>query len=190
VFHLSYVGTWRLAAGANTVRAARSAHPSLTPCQTYRTADGWIYLMCNKEKFWRRLCEAVGRSEWLSDPRFADFPARLAHREALTGLLDQALSARTTAEWMLGFGGSIPAAPILDVAGALENPFVGERGLVRMAGDDPAALPLPASPIRTSGLPATDRAAPGLGEHTRALLCELGYPHERIDSLIEDGIVR
>ena len=190
VFHLSYVGTWRLAAGTNTVRAARSAHPSLTPCQTYRTADGWIYLMCNKEKFWRRLCEAVGRAEWLSDPRFVDFPARLAHREALTELLDRALSAHTTAQWMLEFGGSIPAAPILDVAGALENPFVAERGLVRMAEDAHGGLPMPASPIRTGGLPATDRAAPGLGEHTRALLCELGYPDERIDALIADGVVQ
>ncbi len=190
MFHLSYVGTWRLAAGVNTARVTRSAHPSLTPCQTYRTADGWIYLMCNKEKFWRRLCEAIGRSQWAADPRFVDFPARLAHREALTGLLDDALSARTTAEWMATFGGSVPAAPILDVAGALDNPFVGERGLVRVASDGEARVPMPASPIRTSGAPSCDRAAPGLGEHTHSLLSELGYREDRIRSLLEAGVVR
>src|SRR5690606_25214916 len=51
MFHLSYVGNWHAATGANTRREARSAHPSLVPCQSYATRDGWIYLMCNKEKF-------------------------------------------------------------------------------------------------------------------------------------------
>ncbi len=190
MYHLSYVGTWRLAAGTNTARLARSAHPSLTPCQTYRTADGWIYLMCNKEKFWRRLCEAIGRPQWPADPRFTDFPARLAHREALTALLDEALSARTTTEWMATFGGSVPAAPILDVASAFDNPFVGERALVRVATDGTARVPMPTSPIRTSGTPSCDRTAPGLGEHTRSLLSELGYPEDRIRSLLEQGVVR
>jgi len=190
MFHLSYVGTWRLAAGATTVRAARSAHPSLTPCQTYRTADGWIYLMCNKEKFWRRLCEAIDRTQWLTDPRFVDFPSRLAHRETLTELLDAALSTRTTGEWMAAFGGSVPAAPILDVAQAFENAFVAERAMVRVAEDGVAGVPMPASPIRTGGLPASDQAAPGWGEHTRALLSALGYSDARIDALIDNGVLR
>ena len=56
----SYLATWYLNEGFNQPRLPRSAHPSLTPCQLYKTADGWIYLMCNKEKFWPTLCGAVG----------------------------------------------------------------------------------------------------------------------------------
>ena len=49
---LTHVGTWYLNTGHVQDRLPRSAHPSLTLCQTYTTQDGWIYLMCNKEKFW------------------------------------------------------------------------------------------------------------------------------------------
>jgi len=189
-FHLSYVGAWYLGAGANQRRVARSAHPSMTPCQTYATADGWIFLMCNKEKFWRRLCVEVGRPEWIEDERFRGFPERLAHRDLLTGLIDEALSSRGTAEWMARFGGRIPASPILDVAEALENPFLRERGLVREArSEEGASVGLMANPIRTEGLAATDRAAPGLGQHTDALLRAAGFSDQAIAALRAEGIV-
>ncbi len=189
-FHLNYVAAWTLGAGANQKRVARSAHPSMTPCQTYATADGWIFIMCNKEKFWRRLCAAIGREAWLTDPRFAGFPERLVHRDLLTGLIDEALSARTTAEWMALFGGRIPASPILDVAQALANPFLRDRGLVREARtEDGAAVDLMANPIRTAGLPPVDAAAPGLGQHTDALLRAAGFSAERIAGLRAKGVV-
>ena len=83
--NLNYIGHWYLNAGAATGRIARSAHASITPCQSYRTRGGWIYLMCNKEKFWGVLCGKIGRPEWIDDARFRKFPDRLqasraAHR--------------------------------------------------------------------------------------------------------------
>ena len=57
-FNLSYLSAWYLNTGHVQGRVPRSGHPSLTPCQLYRTRDGWIFLMCNKEKFWPILCEA------------------------------------------------------------------------------------------------------------------------------------
>src|SRR3546814_20981579 len=66
--NLCYVGAWYLTAGINQGREPRSAHPSLTPSQLYRTADGWIFIMCNKEKFWPVLASAVGHPEWADDP--------------------------------------------------------------------------------------------------------------------------
>ncbi len=98
--------------GVVTGRLPRSAHPALTPCQLYRTRDGWIYLMCNKEKFWPALCEKLGRPEWSGDARFRMFPDRLRHRDLLTGMLDQELEQRTTGEWLALFAGAVPAAPI------------------------------------------------------------------------------
>jgi len=141
----------------------------------------------------------VSRDDWIADPRFADFAARLRHRELLTRLIDEALAPRTTAEWLACFAGRVPAAPILDVAQAMGNPFVVERGLVREArcdADDGAAagagasFGLLANPISTAGAAAVDRAAPGLGQHTRALLGALGYSQDTIDALIADGIIR
>ena len=57
--NLGYPAIWYLNEGHQTERLERSAHPALTPCELYRTADGWIYLMCNKEKFWPALCKAL-----------------------------------------------------------------------------------------------------------------------------------
>jgi len=190
MFHLNYVGAWGLGAGVNQQREPRSAHPSLTPCQSYRTQDGWIYLMCNKEKFWPRLCRLIDRPQWADDPRYARFADRKTHRDELTLLLDEALSARTTAEWLALFGGQIPASPILDVAQALANPFVRERGLVRKASTPAGhAFELLANPIRMSGTPAQDRAGPRLGQHTQELLTGLGYSPAEIAALRKGGFI-
>ena len=91
--NLNYLAAWYLNGGHAQGREPRGAHPSLTPSQLYRTADGWIFIMCNKQKFWPVLCEKVGRPEWSDDPRFASFKARLENRAELTRLLDAALSA-------------------------------------------------------------------------------------------------
>jgi crotonobetainyl-CoA:carnitine CoA-transferase CaiB-like acyl-CoA transferase len=121
-----------------------------------------MFLMCNKEKFWPVLCERIGRPGWATDPRYSTFKARLANRETLTRDLDDALSARTTAEWMEALGGLVPASPVFDVGQALDNPFVREGGrmcrawsarCVSMAGRRPpwpprrlAPIPKPCSP--------------------------------------------
>ena len=71
--NLGYPAIWYLNEGHQTERLERSAHPALTPCELYRTADGWIYLMCNKEKFWPALCKDLEREDWSRDDRFKDF---------------------------------------------------------------------------------------------------------------------
>ncbi|MBM4419911.1 MAG: CoA transferase [Chloroflexi bacterium] len=192
LFNLNYLATWYLSAGAAHGRVARSAHPTLTPCQTYRTADGWIYLMCNKEKFWHHLCRAIERPDWADDPRFRTFPKRLAERDLLTRMLDRALLVRTTAEWMERFGGEVPAAPILDVAQALDNPYLAARGLlldVPGEAGGPAAYRTVAGPIRLSDSAPPNRPAPALGADTDAVLAGLGYGRDRIEDLRRDGVI-
>ncbi|HEX7054230.1 MAG TPA: CoA transferase [Burkholderiales bacterium] len=184
LYNLNYPGTWYLNAGAVQGREPRSAHPSLVPSQLYRTADGWIFVMCNKEKFWPLLAGALGHPEWGSDPRFADFPARLEHRDELTRRLDEAFSKRSTREWLSLLSGKVPVAPVNDVARALESPFVAERGAVQeFRYPDGRKARLLASPIRLSDAELPRRAAPALGADTDALLGELGYSPEEIAEL-------
>jgi len=188
--HLNYPATWYLNAGAVTGRQPRSAHPSMVPSQLYTTKDGWIFVMCNKEKFWRVLADAVGHREWCDDARFADFAARLENRALVQELLDAAFAKDTTAVWLDRLSGRVPVAPVRDVGEALDGAFVRERGDVadyaRAAG---APARMVANPIRTPGVTLPARAAPALGAQTDELLEALGYSPARIVELRASGAI-
>ena len=188
--NLNYLATWYLNDGAVTGRLPRSAHPALTPCQLYRTRDGWIYIMCNKEKFWPALCEKIGHPEWSEDVRFRLFADRLRQRDLLTEMLDRELEQRTTTEWLQCFAGAVPAAPINDLKQALENPFVAERGgLQSFPHPAKGSYRMVAPPVRCEEEQSPARPAPALGEHTETLLQEIGYDSARIKALKNSGII-
>lgn len=183
--NLSYLAVWYLNQGHVQGREPRSGHPSIVPSQLYATRDGWIFIMCNKENFWAPLCERIGRPEWIADPRYATFKARFDNRIVLNRLLDEALGARTTGEWMQRFAGVVPAAPVLDVAAALDNPFVAEGGGIQsFAGSDHGGdVRMLASPIRVGGATLPTRDAPALGQHTDEVLRGLGLSADTIADL-------
>jgi succinate--hydroxymethylglutarate CoA-transferase len=192
LFNLNYLATWYLNSGFRQDRLERSAHPSLTPCQLYRTADGWIYLMCNKEKFWPALCRALERPEWADDARFRTFADRLANRPLVNELVEGELVKRGTGEWLAIFAGAVPAAPVLDVAQALENPFVTGHNRIFSVPHGATAdgsYRMVAPPVRFAAEGAPQRPAPELGADTRAVLQELGYDTERISRLKAAGAI-
>lgn len=188
--NLNYLAAWYLNEGHNQGREPRSAHPSLTPSQLYRTQDGWIFIMCNKQKFWPVLCEKIGRPEWSDDLRFADFKSRLAHRDELTMLLDQALMARGTTGWLAHFAGSVPAAPVHDLQAALTSEFVtGEDRVWTYPHPKRADFRMAAPAFRLPNEEMPKRAAPGFGADTDAVLTELGYTQDRIAGLRASGAI-
>ena len=190
LINTAYQATWYLNEGVVTGRLSRSAHPALTPCQLYRSRDGWIYIMCNKEKFCPALCEKLGRLEWSADARFRLFRDRLQHRDLLTEMLDRELGQRTTGEWLERFAGVVPAAPINDLAQALENPFVTEHDrLQTLPHLTRGSYRMVASPVRCAGEEPPARPAPALGEHTETLLREIGYDGARIQALKDSKII-
>jgi crotonobetainyl-CoA:carnitine CoA-transferase CaiB-like acyl-CoA transferase len=125
---LNYMGTWYLNGGEAHSRQPRSAHYSLTPVQTYRTADGWIFVMCMKDSFWHNLVEALSLAV---DARFATMAARLENRAALTAVLDDVFKRKGTKDWLKLLSGRVPVAPVNDMRKALENPFVAASGMVQ-----------------------------------------------------------
>ncbi len=190
VFNLNYLATWYLNEGHNQGREPRSGHPSLVPSQLFRTGDGWIFIMCNKEKFWGLLAAALGRPEWADDPDFSTFEARLRNRERVAGMVEEVLMTRTTAEWLERFGGEIPASPVNDVRGALENPFLTAEGrLMDFAHPTRGRLRMLANPVRCPGEAMPRRHAPALGEHTDEVLRGLGYEEARIGALRKAKVI-
>ena len=185
---LTYPGNWYLNEGHRTERLPRSSHPSAVPVQLFPTADGWIFVMCMTDKFWQALTDALGRADLAIDARFATAVARRDHRDDLTSILDQEFQREGTRHWLERLQGQLPAAPVYDLAQALDNPYAKSIGMVR-------DLPLPtradfrvlANPIKLDGERLPARPAPGLGEHTDTLLREAGYDADAIAELRADG---
>jgi crotonobetainyl-CoA:carnitine CoA-transferase CaiB-like acyl-CoA transferase len=159
---LTYPGSWYLNEGDVSPRVPRSAHLSLAPVQTYPTKDGWIFIMCMTQKFWLSLCEAMGRTDLVGDPRFPDPNTRAKNRAALDVALDPTFGKRTTAEWLARFNGLLPAAPVYRLDQALDSDFARETGMVS-AVPHPAkgSLRVIANPLRIDGeRPAQAACAP------------------------------
>ena len=186
---LSYPATWYLNDGLETGRTPRSGHPYIVPSQLYRTKDGWIMLMCQTQKFWEILCQRIDRPKLADDPKYKGYAERHEHRDELTELLDGILGTRDTAEWLELFAGDLPAAPVNDIAQALDNPYFRERGGVQQVPHpDRADLKLLNSPIRM-GDPIPNRPGPKVGQHSDEILAELGYSADDIAKLKADGAV-
>ena len=165
---LMYVGTWAASRGYTPPRRRNSAHLSIVPFQNFQTADGWIVVACPKQKFWERLCEAIGRPELAADERFADFAARDRNRDELVPMLEEAFGSRPTDEWLhLLAGAGVPSSPVNDVQAALRDPQAQARGtVVEYEHPTLGTVRQVATPLRLSGDEPPLRRAPFRGEHT------------------------
>ncbi len=185
---LSYPAFWYLNEGHVTERAPRSAHPYVTPSQSFPTADGWIFVMAQLPKFWTRLCTVLERPDLAEDPRFADLAGRLAERDALTAELDAIFRTRSTAEWLEQLGGHVPVAPIRDLAGALDEVAAGDM-LDSVDHPQRPGMRVLANPIKVAGKRLENRPGPALGSDTEALLAEAGYGADEIGALRAAGTI-
>ena len=170
---LSYAALWYLNEGDTSRRLSRSAHLSMVPVQTFPTADGWVFIMCMTEKFWRILCETIGRPELPRDNRFATPERRWRNRETLVPLLDAALRKGTTEHWLARLTGKIPIAPVYDLAQALDAPFTRGTGMTgSVAHPVRGEMRVLGSPLKFDGVRLAQRACAPLGADNERILKE------------------
>ncbi len=187
---LSYPGTWALTENYAVTRTPRSSHPSLVPFGNYPTSDGWIVLTCAKDKFWERLCEAIGRADLIADPRFVGFDERRINKAACEAEIDRALSVHTTDDWLeILTAAGVPCGPIWTIDQAAADPHAAARQVIAET-EHPhyGTVRQFTSPIRV-GPPRTDHVrAPTRNEHATEILSGLlGYDSNRVAQLHSDG---
>ena len=173
-------------------RAASRARRILrsAPSQLYRTRDGFIFIMCNKEKFWPMLCDMIGHPDSAADPQLPHLqgparPSREAHRRAR-----RSASGRTTAEWLEHFAGHVPAAPVNDFARPSTIRSSRERGRIwNIDHPERADFKMVAAPYGCPGETLPRNPAPALGQDTERLLAECGLSHEHVAVLRQRGVI-
>ncbi len=164
---LSYYVTLAQVSGKSP-QAAGSLHATIAPVGGFKTADGWIVIAATTERFWRNLCDAIGRQELAEDPRFVDLTARQNNREALFAEIERTLATRGSDEWTAILDqNDVPNGPVLDVLTLLNHPIARERKIFRTAPLDAGELLVSRYPVLSHGAsPANppSRRPPHLGE--------------------------
>jgi len=156
-----------------------SAQAWRVPDQAFRTSDGWLTVSVPTERFWPRLCGALGLPALADDPRFATNAARLANRPALVAVLAAAFATDTAAGWLARLRasdvpcGPVPAGASLTVPLLADEQVVANAMLVRVdSAFGPILTQAPHWSFEKTPA-ALSRPSPVLGEHTAAVLAAI-----------------
>ena len=182
----------RFFADGTVPRPEGNVHASIVPYQTFRASDGFVNVGVANNALWERFCRALELEELLEDPRFTDNPKRVAHRKEIVPMIERRMRTLTKGDIVRRLReANVPVGPINGLDEVFADPVVRHLGLVAEI-DHPIAgrVRAPGIPVRMSGTPPSVREHPPLlGEHTDAILADVGYSAEEIAALRRDGAV-
>ena len=149
----------------------------------YQTATDYISAAVQTNKEWQALTRALDKPEWLDDPRFKTPALRGKNLNERLQMTQDVLLTRPAADWLERLtAAGVPCAPVLTRSAMIRNEQVVANGIVVETEHPVAGRLRQARPAaRFSATPATIRhGGPALGEHTDAILTELGYTRDDI----------
>jgi crotonobetainyl-CoA:carnitine CoA-transferase CaiB-like acyl-CoA transferase len=192
--------TWLANIGSNFLNAGVSperwgnAHPSIVPYDVFRGSDARHFVVgVGTEPLWKKFVILMGLDATIGvDPRFQTNASRTKHRDLLIPEVQKLFAARTSNEWLeLLARAEIPAAPINTVEEALNDTQTKARRLiVQLEHPVLGSVRSIANPIQFSETPVSYRLPPPLlGEHSAAILHDLGYSESEIAMARHEGAV-
>jgi crotonobetainyl-CoA:carnitine CoA-transferase CaiB-like acyl-CoA transferase len=194
---LAVFGSHLAEQGATGINRAGSGNRVQTsaPSAVFATRDGHVLTHVVGNGLFRRWAKLMGdETRWTADELYRTDESRGAHSEAILAAMTDWCAARTTGEALEALDAAgLPAGPIYTPQQALDDPQVAAMEYLHAIADYPGLH----RPVPVSGLPVTLSATPGmtpkrpplLGEHTDAVLTELGYTPSEIIALRDQGVV-
>ncbi len=161
--------------------------------QLFPSRDGWVSVTAGTDGQWQAVCGALDRPELAHDQRFIDAASRSADFEGWYRVFGEMCSAFTSAELLARCAqADVPAAAVLDPAEVATHDQVAARDAVPVI-EHPVVgrMRMPRQGVRFAGAPAPGdlSAAPSHGEHSGAVLAELGFDIAEVDELRERGVI-
>lgn len=161
-------------------------HPTSSPMGLFDASDGPFNLGASGQGNWRRLCDAMGKPEWLERAEFADEKLRVTNRAALTALLQAEFSKQPVSHWVnLLNDAGVPCGPVYTVPQMFEDEQVKALGVVsEVDSPEGPVVRVISQPVTLARTPASVKtSAPGWGAHTDEVLKEAGYTADQISAL-------
>ena len=178
--------------GGKAPRRTGATHPSIAPYGPHRAGDGGqVILGLQNEREWETFCaEVLGRTELARDPRFSSNSARVAHREELTRIIEDAFAGLSTDAAV----GRLDAAGIANgrlnaIEEVVQHPQLAARERWREIGTSAGRVAASLPPANLEGIDPAMGEVPSLGQHTDAVLRSLGYTPARIEVLRARGAI-
>lgn len=175
-FHYHDLAVELVSASHGSMRVQRMGNQigALSPAGIFKTRTGSLWIFAFQDNHWASLCQIMGRTDLIKDPRCIDNNARVANRDIVNAAINQ---------WLMTLPGTdaadailreahVPHAPVLTVEEAMAHPHMRERRTVRTVHDRILGdFQVPGFPMRFSAFPGElELEAPLLGEHNRRIL--------------------
>jgi formyl-CoA transferase len=190
IFMLDFQGA-RYAMKHEVPSQVGNGHPTGVPTGAYQTRDGYINISPTPA-MWKRFCAAIGREDLIDHPDYATAAARRKRRAELDALIGAITATSTTAELSDRFNAAgIPSGPIYTMDQTFADPQVKHLGVTQKVQSKALGVfDLLAQPIVMSRTPSKlSTPAPEYGEHNDAVLTELGYTAEEIETLRKKAVI-
>ncbi|PKM86938.1 MAG: carnitine dehydratase [Firmicutes bacterium HGW-Firmicutes-12] len=170
-----------------------SAHPTITPFQSFETNDGWVITPIGNDKLWVAFCRAIEREDLSEHPKFKSNPLRNENRVELTTIIADIIKKKSTSEWIEIFEScALPYSPLNTVDKVVNDPVINYRKMItEIEQPGVGKLKIVGTPFHLSETPGAVRThAPLLGEHTDEVLTSLlKYSPERIVELRRKNVI-
>ncbi len=167
-------------------------HATIAPYETFTTSDGDIVVAVGNDATWQKFCPAIGLAELAADPRFTTNKDRMEHYEAMRPPIDAVFRTKTSAEWIAILNDAgVANGEVRNIAQMLNDPQLEAREMIKtMMHPTAGATRVIGAPIKFSATEASVRTPPPiLGQHTEAVLAEIGYDANAIEGLRQQKVV-